>query len=216
MKLYSQEAAEIEVERVFYAHVKSLSEVRKVAEKETFIWQSEIMNHQDIPLDEGGGIIRVRNYNNERYELTTKKAIKTRSGAKSAIENNIEVDAEFFKGFVSIAPISYKKTRFTIPSEDGQWDVDALWYADSDKIIPWLKIDLETSKNLTSVPNFPFGVNAWFEVLKEGNTPKQKDLLSHLFQSLCLIRNPLGLSVINTADKKPKKLDINDLSKFIS
>ena len=171
-----------------------------------------------LDMTKKGGIIRARNYDNIRYELTIKKALPSKNGKKS-IETNIDIDKDMFDNFLAVAPMSHKKTRYKIEANGGLWDVDALWFADKDALIPWLKIDHETTSNLTGTPNFPMSLSAWFEVHTPGglkkNTKEQEELLAYLFNGLCLKHNPTGLDVLKGVDTKGKKVDINDINRFV-
>lgn len=219
MKLFnvSQEAKEIEVERTFYAYVNDFKQLEKASSKQ-FIWQSEIMNDVNSPMEKFSGIIRVRNYDNSKYELTVKKSLGAEVGSKN-IETNTSIDKDMFENFLKVAPISYKKTRFKFKGKEGTWDVDALWGQDG-KFIPWLKMDYESTKGLFDEPDFPIEVITWFEVKHPGsvageNTPKQKELLAKLFQELCLIDNETGIRSINLKQDKQTTLDINNLALFV-
>lgn len=162
-------AAQYEIEKCYYGKLLNQNDLA-LANKVTNIEQWEIRS----PF----GVMRVRAYDDFKYEFCIKKESKVSAGSK--IEKEMDIDKELFLLIKSMCSCGTFKTRyeFNIPDSNLKWEVDV--YKDKDnKVIEWVKVDLEIPSAETPVPQFPISLEGTFEE-RESNE-EQKEFKKKLF-----------------------------------
>lgn len=198
--LYSQislEAkAEIELEKVWFGKIADMNQLKK-AKEVIYIEQWEIKTKGSLLRAD---CVRVRNYNNKKYELTVKKDLGSKDG-KGMLEKNFPIDKEGFEIFKQIAVYGFIKERFVFPIDDQiKWELD-VHHDKHGKRIDWCKVDLElpasylNGRNINDVTiKSPFPV-AFDEVFyrREATAIQSNFVNIELYRNRYTIWNPMSI-----------------------
>ncbi len=174
--------AQVEIEKTWIGKIVDLNELKKAKEVQR-IEQWEIKTKGSLLRS---NLIRIRNYNDSKYELCIKKDLGEGNGS---LEKNVNVDKETFEIFKKIAINGFIRKRFIFPIDDRlKWEIDV--YHDSHgNMIDWCKIDLELPKMDMEVRS-PFPIKLTEVFLRTDATPEQDEFVNiELFQKRFSIWN---------------------------
>lgn len=176
----SLEAANKEIEYVFIGKIKNLDDLKKAFKVERQEqWEIKTLRNSRLK-GFGGGTIRVRSYDDKRFELTFKHYLNdAKSTILQAEEKDIEIDHATFNMIKALCPMGSIKARhhFHVPNSPLIWEYDV--YSDAHgKFLQWCKIDLEVPSINTVLPDFPIPT---VEVITRDRTPQQEAFVRDLF-----------------------------------
>ena len=189
-----------EIEKCYFGKIADPEELKK-ADSVVRIEQWEIRSPY--------GLMRVRAYNDEKYEYCVKLFKKDAEGNQARIEKEMDIDKEFFEMIRSLSVQGSLKDRyeFKVPDSDLVWEVDVYRDAETeDSPIIWCKVDLEVPAMDTPIPEFPITFSEHFD--QDNCDEEWSQFKRELFDKKYNRNNPLN---IQTAFKE-EALDVPTLT----
>lgn len=125
---------------------------------------------------------------------TSNDALATDTSVPDASQNMQEVATESsedaFKQFKLIADQGMIKTRYSFPIEGTtlKFEVDVFHLPTGEKS-QWVKIDLEVSEPLESIPPLPEGFSEAIMNQKDDQTDEERQLIRSLYETVFLTKN---------------------------
>lgn len=171
-----------EIEKVWFGKITDMNDLKKAKEVQR-IEQWEIKTKGSLLKS---NLVRIRNYNDTKYELCIKKDL---GEGKGCLEKNINVDKETFELFKSIAINGFNRKRFIFPIDNKlKWEIDV--YLDKHgNMFDWCKIDLELPNADMNIRS-PFPIKLTDVFLRIEATPEQEEFVNNeLFQKRFSIWN---------------------------
>lgn len=164
-----------ELEFTFYAELKSLEELDKLAVVIEKHEQYELKIESPI-----NGRARLRLVNDRRHTMTTKIQ---RSGMRGWEEVNSDISKPLFLHLKEMARPGYIKNRHVIPIPDSnlKWEVDVFYNHDGG-FSKWVKIDLEVDDLDQPLPITPFEINKFIYADKQEPTAEEQRIVKWLWE----------------------------------
>lgn len=184
----------VEREYVIYAKIVDFDQLSKASDVE-HQEQWELRPSDDNPSPYRGSV-RVRKCWRENtvptYVLTIKTFQKEGDG-KDEVE--VDVTKDVFEQLRRLCTGGMTKSRYFFPIEhEGQnliWEVDVYRYGE-DRLVKWVKLDLEVGAKLEALPAFPVELEEVFDTQPEDRSEEQTGFVQGLMDKFFVRSNPFA------------------------